>query len=304
MSTKIFYFDFYQCNTIGTGSEQPGLSTDSVLLNLLHAFQENPANTVKPVGSKLVELRHIEQTDFGFRGVIGKHRESNLPHAAIAGGEERELVLGQDENLLEKAYFHYYSTNSVLIIQKNRFCYNWLLLSKYLSDSHQNTTVNPIIQPENLNWLMRNEVRIKTLEVGIARPRNAGLFSAVNHDFNNAIIATLNGSNSAKVNLTLRGDGRAAAPENRYLDSSLKRAFTETFETFEVEKLKLKAHDADSGLDHPIDLVAEKLTYYSDVEMGGRYPLSSSVWEALSDAKTSKDDELNTYFGLPGEQVV
>lgn len=135
---------------------------------------------------------------------------------AVAGGQEREILLEANENLLEKAYFHFYIQDSVLIIQRNRFCYSWLLLSKYLSNGTQNTTVNPIIQANSLEWLLRNQVHIKTLEIGIARPTNAQLFENVEHDFNNALIATLNGTNSAKVNLTLRGDGRSDDPENRY----------------------------------------------------------------------------------------
>lgn len=302
MATKRFFFDFYQCNTISTNASNT-ISTEMVFNNLLTGFEEDPARTVKPVGTKLVELRHIERTDFGFRGIIGKHRANDLPHAAVAGGVERELTLGDNENLLEKAYFHYYLENSVLVIQKNRFCYNWLLLSKYLSNGTQNTTISPIIQPNSLNWLMRNEVQIKTLEISVARPRNIDLFRAAGHDFNNALVATLNGTNSAKVNLTLRGDGRSADPESRYLGSSLKRALTETLERFEVEKLKIDTFNTETGVDHPIDLVADKLCHYEEVEMGGRYPLSASIWDAISNAAASKTEELNAYFGLPGEQV-
>ncbi|MBF7997759.1 DUF6731 family protein [Rahnella laticis] len=303
MPTKRFYFDFYQCNTISTNTANEYHSPDDVMAKLLQDFEDAHQLTVKQVGSKIVEMRDIQRTSFGFKGILGKHRQNDLPHAAVAGGQERELTLNANENLLEKAYFHYYSVNSVLIIQKNRYCYNWLLLSKYLSDSVQNTTVNPIIQTASLNWLMRNEVRIKTLEIGIARPRNAELFRNAEHDFNNAMIATLNGSNSAKINLTLRGDGRTTDPETRYLGSNLKRAFAETFETFQVEKLKVDTENVETGFNHPLDLVADKLTHYADVEMGGRYPLSASIWEALAAAKASKEDELNAYFGLPGAQV-
>ncbi|MCE0292441.1 hypothetical protein LVU62_06430 [Klebsiella variicola subsp. variicola] len=303
MASKRFFFDFYQCNTISTDANAAIQSPEDVFNSLFVEYSENPTRTVRKVGSKLIEIRFLERTRYGYRGVIGKHRANDLPHVAVAGGQEREILLEENENLLEKAYFHFYSQDSVLIIQRNRFCYSWLLLSKYLSSSSQNTTVNPIIQANSLEWLLRNEVHIKTLEIGIARPRNAQIFENVEHDFNNALIATLNGTNSAKVNLTLRGDGRADAPENRYLGSRLKRALTETLETFEVEKLKLETQDIETGIQHPIDLVADKLVYYTDVELGGRYPLAASIWDALTQAKDSKNDELAAYFGVGGQRV-
>lgn len=303
MSSKRIFFDFYQCSTISADANAVIQSPDDVFNNLFDEYSQSPQRTVRNVGSKLVEIRFMERTAYGYRGVIGKHRANDLPHVAIAGGQEREILLAANENLLEKAYFHFYTQDSVLIIQRNRFCYSWLLLSKYLSSSTQNTTVNPIIQANSLGWLLRNQVQIKTLEIGIARPTNAQLFENVEHDFNNALIATLNGTNSAKVNLTLRGDGRADAPENRYLGSRLKRALTETLETFEVEKLKLETEDTETGLQHPIDLVADKLVYYTDVELGGRYPLAASIWDALNQAKDSKNDDLAAYFGVGRQRV-
>ncbi|HGW6812122.1 TPA: DUF6731 family protein [Escherichia coli] len=303
MTSKRFFFDFYQCHTISTDTNAGVNSPEAVFSKIFESYSEGRDKTVRKIGNKLVEMRFMERTDYGFRGVIGKHRTNNLPHVAVAGGEEREIKLEINENLLEKAYLHFYTQDSVLIIQRNRLCYGWLLLSKYLSNSSQNTTVNPIIQTSSLKWLMRNEVRIKTLEIGIARPKNAQLYEDVEHNFNNALIATLNGTNSAKVNLTLRGDSRSEDPESRYLGSQLKRAFKETLETFEVEKLKLETQDIETGVQHPIDLVADKLVYYTDVELGGRYPLVGSIWSALTLAKDSKDDELKAYFGVANQRV-
>jgi len=303
MSNKRFFFDFYQCNTASSDANATLNSPVAVFSNLFENYSQAPERTVRQIGNRLVELRFMERTHYGYKGIIGKHRANDLPHVAVAGGEEREIVLGENENLLEKAYFHFYNQDSILVIQRNRLCYGWLLLSKYLSDSSQNTTVNPIIQASSLEWLMRDEVHIKTLEIGIARPTNVQLFENVEHNFNNALIATLNGTNSAKVNLTLRGDGRSGDPEARYLGSQLKRAFTETLETFEVEKLKIETQDVETGIQHPIDLVADKLVYYTNVELVGRYPSADSMWDALTQAKDSKNDELSTYFGLPDQRV-
>ncbi|EGE0631471.1 hypothetical protein DM433_25860, partial [Escherichia coli] len=134
MASKRFFFDFYQCHTISTDTNAGVNSPEAVFSKIFESYSEGRDKTVRKIGNKLVEMRFMERTDYGFRGVIGKHRTNNLPHVAVAGGEEREIKLEINENLLEKAYFHFYTQDSVLIIQRNRLCYGWLLLSKYLSN--------------------------------------------------------------------------------------------------------------------------------------------------------------------------
>lgn len=102
MPSKRFFFDFYQCNTISTDAHAAIQSPEDVFNNLFDVYSEAPQQTVRKVGSKLVEIRFMERTAYGYRGVIGKHRSNDLPHVAVAGGQEREILLEANENLLGK----------------------------------------------------------------------------------------------------------------------------------------------------------------------------------------------------------
>ena len=164
---------------------------------------------MKSIGSSSYEIRSLNRTDYGFKGIIGKHRQNDLPHAAIIGGEEREIPLAPNENLLEKVHFSFYEDYSLIIIQRNRFCINSSNFGVYLSDAGYVTSLNPIIEPTDLQWLMNNHVHIRTAEFAIARPTNPELFQDIEHDFNNSIITTLNGSGTAMLNLSLRGNARS-----------------------------------------------------------------------------------------------
>lgn len=303
MATKRFYFDFYQCVTATAQDGALPLDISGVFRRMFEQYQDDPANTVKNVGRTLFELRLLEETDYGFRGIIGKHRANNLPHAAIAGGEERELELEENENLLEKAYFNFYHENSLLIIQRNRYCFNYKTLSAYLSPPNYTTSVNPILEPADLAWLANGHVHIKTAQIRIARPRNPDIFEGIDHDFNNSIVQTLNGSGSAVLNLSFRGDGRSEDPDDRYLDNAVKRALREMQERFDVQKLDLVTENDVTGEVHPVDLVSGRVTYYDDVEMGGRYPMAADMWDQLLSAKASKEDELYRYFGRPEDRL-
>ncbi|MDC5717857.1 DUF6731 family protein [Vibrio europaeus] len=303
MATKQFIFDFYSCDTNVSQANVTQQNSHQVFQNLLDTFQASPEGTVKDVGRHLLEIRDIRATTYGFKGIFGKHRRNNLPHAAVAGGTERELPLAPNENLLEKAHFTFYTQNSLLVIQRNRFCANADVLGHFLSPANHVTMLNPIIEPASLAWLANNRVRVKVAKINVAKPRNPELLRELNHDFNNSLLNTLNGTNSAQLNLVFRGDTRSDDPEERYLDNSFKRALRELQETLDVTKLDLTTENEDTMVEHPIDLVSDRLKHFDNVSMNGRYPDSFDMWDKLEDAKNTKQDELNNFFGLPGDQL-
>ena len=51
---------------------------------------------MREVDSTEYEARDVRQTEFGFEGTALKYRTAVLPHAAVPGGDERELDLDED----------------------------------------------------------------------------------------------------------------------------------------------------------------------------------------------------------------
>ncbi len=303
MPNKKYNFDFYQCITRNSDSNAE-LRTTSDMLRMAFDRKTDSRSTVKEIAGRNYEFRLIEQTEFGYRGIIGKHRVSDLPHAAVIDGEEREIELAPNENLLEKAHFYFYEDYQVLILQRNHFCISSNNLGKHLSEQGYVTSLNPIIETADLQWLMRDNIQVRTAEIAIARPRNPELFQNIEHDFNNSIISTLSGSGAAKVNLAMRGNARSRDPEQRYLNSSIKRAFREMQSTFDVRKCKILLEDQDNFITHPIDLVADRLFYDKDISIEGRYPPTIEIWQALGEARTEREAELVSYFGdLDGQRL-
>ncbi|HFD7168707.1 TPA: DUF6731 family protein [Yersinia enterocolitica] len=296
MARKNYNFDFYNCVTASSNSNAQVKSTFDILNSLFVKFQQGE-NTVKVIGSNSYELRGIEETDYGFKGIIGKHRVSDLPHVAVIGGEEREISLEPNENLLEKAFFTFHADYSIIIIQRNHFCISHSNMAKYLSESTYVTALNPIIEATDLRWLLNNNVQIRTAEFAIARPTNPELFNDVEHDFNNSIISTLNGTGTAMLNMSLRGNARSDVAEDRYLASTLKGALRELQTKFDLKKCKLLLEDSETHITHPVDLVADRLFYTKNIEVEGRYPPSFEMWAALEEARAEKENELANYFG-------
>ena len=151
---------------------------------------------------------------------------------------------------------------------------------------------------------MNNQVNLRSIDLTIARPTNSNLFCNNAHDFNNSIIATLNGSNAASIHLTLRGDGRSHNPERRFLGTNLKSALIELVANYNLKKAKILLEE--NGIMEPIDLVADRLFYYTDIYMNGKYPLPDNMWTALRESRENKETELQNYFGTigNGQQLV
>ena len=51
------------------------------------------------------------------------------------------------------------------------------------------------------------------------------------------------------------------------------------------------------GIEHPVDLIADRLVTTRKVKMVGRYPDEDEMYEALLDAKDKFEPELSEYFG-------
>ena len=287
MAVKKYCFDFYECVT-RSSSANAELKSTSDMLKI--AFDRKIAGhgTVKEIGNRSYELRLIEETNFGYRAILGKHRENDLPHAAIINGEEREIELGPNENLLEKAHFNFYVDYQLLILQRNHFCISSNNLGKYLSEQGYVTSLNPVIEAADLQWLMNDNIQVRTAQIAIARPRNPELFQGVEHDFNNSIISTLNGSNAAMVNLSMRGNAHSMNPDERYLSSAFKRGIREMQATFDVKKCKILLENQDNFVTHPVDLVADRLFYQKEINVEGRYPPAFEMWEALLEARSQR----------------
>lgn len=303
MSNKIYNFDFYECRTISSDSTARPM-TASDIFRQLNENKDSGVSTVRQLDRIDYEIREITPTEFGFRGIIGKHRKSDLPHAAIVDGAEREIELADDENLLEKTHFHFYEDYQLIILQKNHYGINNKRFGRYLSSGTYVTTLNPVIEPSDLQLLLHNRIQLRSIEVAIARPRNQELFRNVEHDFNNTIVSTLRGTGSATLKIEARGDARSNDPESRYLQSSIKRALREMQSTFDVKKCQLLLEDQDQGITHPVDLVCNRLKFQKQIHVEGRYPQSFEMWTALTEARVNKEAELQRYFGsLDGQRL-
>lgn len=125
--TKHYRIDFFTGHV--TADENQGRLAD-----VLDALIARAACPAWKRGGYAYELRDLLLTGQVYRGVLAKLRSDQLPHAGQLGGVERELDLAEEEGLIEKNFFLYYSSRNLLVYQRNGNASRSQRFAEYLTD--------------------------------------------------------------------------------------------------------------------------------------------------------------------------
>ena len=289
MTTKTFSVGFYQGqfgdnNTVETvGDHLRGWADDPATAPLVTLHDTN------------YELRNLRPFNQGqlIWGEYVKFRDKDLPHIGQMGGDgdEREIDLDDREGLIEKNHFIFYKRHQLLIYQNNKNANTINQFARFFTEATGEVTIfNPILRAESMARLMRGEVRPKYVEVSYARPTNSE--AVASDDWTNKAFGILNasGGNNALVRISL---GRG--PRGRFLNQSIKQSIAELIDQTNVSIARLIVDD--DGIEHPIDLIADRLKDKIQVKMEGRYPDRSDIYRQLDEAKRRQNHIITDLLG-------
>lgn len=288
--TKIYTVEFH-VGQVGADGNAGRVS------NLLQQISQGDAHTVFHRNEMTYEIRELRSHNHNasYSGVLAKFRTEDFPHVGEPGGPEHQLNVGENEGLIEKNYFLYFRQNELLVWQRNRQGCSSSRLAECLSDVANETVVfNPVYQPQAVRRLMRAGVRPLALEFSIARPTNPELFP--NNQWSNSLMRIMNEAGGARFFMRITSDQRSADQERRSLSNRLKAAARELVDMEGVKVLRFKVDDG--GIEHPLDLIEDRISSRQEVEMEGRYPNPHSMYAALRNAREDHQAILNEYFGL------
>lgn len=256
---------------------------------------------VHEIGGHLYEIRDLVSHNNGasFHGVFAKFRKDDLPHAGAPGGEEREIDLDDDEGLLEKNHFLYFRAHELLVYQRNGHGSTTNRMGMYLSGLFNETVIfNPVLQSEPMRRLLRGEAQPRTLDLSFAKPTNPDAFPR--DDWNANLISVLTRAGGARMSIHISA-GKSKDPQVRYLGRQIKRAITQLINNTEVTKARFVVEE--DGVQHPIDLIADRLLSQQAVRMNGHYPIPDEMYRALRRARDEHRAALHEYFGDPDNAV-
>ena len=246
-------------------------------------------------GSLSYDIRDLMVTPKGAFGVFAKYRTSDIPHIGVPGGGEREVEINDDEGLIEKNHFLYYRKRQLLIWQLNRHGSTERRFAEYLCDCNAETVAfHPVYQPDAVRRLMRNEVVPRALTVSMARPTNPELFR--DNELTRGLVSILSQAEGTRLQIRITSDLRSTDAADRRLSDRVKAAMRElAAERTVVSVAKMDVEE--DGITHPLDLLHDRITSRQSVEMAGRYPLQTAMFEALKTAHDEEGPALDEYFG-------
>lgn len=286
MDTKRFKVRFY-IGQVGAAGDDGSVSA------ALDAMSFDGCPVTK-IGSLNYEIRGLRRFNNGasFRGVFARFRSDDLPHVGKPGGRERELDIGPEDGLLEKNYFLYFRQHQLLVYQENGNGSAVGRLGEYFTKFFNTTTVfQPVLQPDAAKRLLQNDVQPMSLELSFARPTNVDWYPP--DDFSKELLALMKSAKAPSVRLSMKGSGRGA--QRKPLSRTIKRSVLGLLGHTDVKVARLIVDDNEGR--HPIDLIADRLMHYIDVEMAGRYPVEDSVFNGLMEAKDEHNNALEAVFG-------
>lgn len=233
-----------------------------------------------------------------FAGQFRKFRTDDLPEIGSTGEDASEIELDDDEGLVERNFFIFYPKHQVLAWCRNSHGNTPNQFARFLS-SLWSTKVEagPILQPDAAKRLMRRGVELKKIKLVIPRPANPDMYDA--NEFNRELMAMMSGANADSIHLEMGIDARRMDTAGS-LTSRLKTALKQAAN---LGASSARAVVYDDGIEHPIDLIADRVFSVQEIETNAKYPPAGTMYTAIDSALHECKGQLNEYFGSDEESI-
>lgn len=230
------------------------------------------------------------------RGVIfgrfRKIRTTDLPAIGEVGREAEELDL-ENKGLIDQNFFALFEQHSLLLWQVNNHANGTSqfrgFLEKHLGVS---VTTDPLLQRGAIERLLASESEFSKIELTLPRPTNPDLF--FEEDFSKEALAMLSASNGDSIKIIITTDGRLK--QKRGIVNRLKRSLAELSEDGDARVARVVA--TEDGIEHPIDLIADRIRTTVEVDHDGKYPPVNDMYNAICGAKDEQKAAIEAYFGV------
>ncbi|CAM3405229.1 hypothetical protein BS639_23995 [Rouxiella silvae] len=288
MPFRDYKIEFYQLNLSPTAE----IPTIRALLSLLETDDHYLTSLAQGGYTREIWGLVYDRFPDTICGQFRKFRTTDIPEIGQVGGDSQVIELNENEGLIEKNFFVYYEEHSIIAWHKNGHSSRVIQFANFLSSCGGcKISAGPVLQPDAISRLMSGNIELKKIELTIPRPTNPELYPE--DDYGRGLIEMMNNLDADSLKLSLGVDLRRADSEGK-LSNRLKntlRAIVETGAT------TARAHVFENGVEHPIDLIADRVVSNQSVETDAHFPPSFTMYGIINTAKTECQGELDDYFG-------
>lgn len=282
-NTRNVSVGFYTCGLNDDDAARPGAA------DLLAPLVGGAARTIQLRGTPCILV--AQPVGQAYRAEFKRYRNDALPHAGRPGGAERELGLDPDEWLLHRNHFLFFPRKRLVVWQENRLSAPVDLLGSYLTEALGFTvSIDPVMTSQATRELLLGRLRPRSLEFSVTTPRNPAMFPADRED--GQIMRILAGLQGLTASFRISANGRGV--RGRVLDAARALALGNSLvDNGLAQTAKIHLEE----MNHPIDLLADRLRTRVEVEMAGKYPQRESMFAELERARVDNQDELEAILG-------
>jgi len=228
----------------------------------------------------------------GCRGSLRKFRNDDLPKISSLGGAELDLPLVDGQGLVEHNCFIYFPKYNVIAIHYNAHANHHSRLTDTLYGLWgTKVELTPLISADTFQRLNRTGTTLVEIEAKIPKPTNPQLLPQAD-DFSQRALDLLNLSDADNLTFKIGIDQRYSGM-NRRLANWLKNS-VRTISQYDPQKLTAKIDE--NGVVSPIDLIADRIKSTQKVEVTGRYISRDALYQAIEQAYTEVESEIDAYF--------
>jgi hypothetical protein len=232
-------------------------------------------------------------------GQFRKFRDTDIPEVGVVGGDAEEIDLEDGEGLIEKNFFVYYEDHDLLAWHKNNHSSGVNQFVNFLTAiSGAKVSVSPILQSDAIERLMNGDVELKKIEITLPRPTNPRFYKG--DDFGPDLIDLMGSANADSLKISLGIDLRRADTEGS-LTSRLKNTLKYIVKNGATTA---KAIVFEDGIEHPIDLIADRVFSYQDVDTDAHFPPNLTMYGIINTAKDDCQEEIDGYFGSMEDALI
>lgn len=231
-------------------------------------------------------------------GQLRKFRVENLPEIGALGEAAEQIALADGEGLIEANVFVLFLDYGVLGWLVNGHANSPRQLQRFLSDSWgTKVSLDPIIQPDAVKQLMRDDVEMKTWEVTVARPTNPDVYPS--DDFSKDLITMMagTGADSLKLRFGVHARRKDSAGKLKAGLKSTLRAIAD----FGASTARTYVYDGEDF--EVIDLITSRVSSLQEVEFNGNNPPVTALISAIYQARRDCEGAIRGYFGHMGDAL-
>lgn len=288
----IYRFDAFKLNVTASGN----VSSAADVLRELSGMEGGASAQLGDYTRDLWRARQVRRPNAWF-GQFRKFRHGDLPLVGAPGEEGEELSIAEDQGLIEKNFFLVVAPHDVLLWGVNGHANTPSQFTRFLSELIGTRVVaDPIVQPDAMRRLMRGGVELRKVHMRVAKPTNPDWYPS--DDFSRDIINLLAQGGGDSLTLQAGVDGRLAPSNQTDLAVRWKRAIRELVGDGLATSARVDV--VEDGIEHPIDLIADRLASHIEVDHDGRYAPTETMLGALMSAWADIEPMIRDAFGGDG----